>query len=340
MNVSIIEKSAFSYCLSLSTVYFYGNKPTNIGLYAFSDIKQNAIGYYYQQYAESWKNTPNVDGLIMIQIDTPTTSTISTSTTTRPVTTTATIAAATTTSTIAAATTTRPVTTTATTTSTIAPATTTSTIAPATTTSTIAPATTTRPATTTAAATTTATTMAAATTTTRSANTTTVALTSTAAASTYTAAETTSTLSTTAAPIPTTVGLSSIVSYQEGIKKISDTEISIEINKLLLVDNNINEAIKKIIKNIYTDNIPKYEVVEVEDKLYVYIKTNSVELFSVKDKIKEVIFVFINNTDKAINNLLNINLSSFKTTNYINYILIVLIIISILVIIFLIHHSR
>ena len=70
-TVTSIGDEAFSNCGKLSTVYFKGPKPI-IGSSAFFNIQNNANGYYYQEFANTWSNTSTIDGLTINVIDPPT----------------------------------------------------------------------------------------------------------------------------------------------------------------------------------------------------------------------------------------------------------------------------
>ena len=131
---------------------------------------------------------------------------------------------------------------------------------------------------------------------------------------------------------------------KSGIKQISDTEITMDITKLLSVNNNIDSAINVIINNIYPEKKSSFRLNKVGSKLYVYIDNklelfglNKLELFDGPGDITEVIFVFNKRDDSAMSKLLNIDTSSLKkekNVNYINYIFLFLIILLICYIVY------
>jgi hypothetical protein len=129
---------------------------------------------------------------------------------------------------------------------------------------------------------------------------------------------------------------SSLSIKRVGIRRISDKEISIDINSILLVDNNVEKSIEKIIDYLYKTESVSYLIEQIDDKLYIYINSGQ-ELFGSTfdiNEIREVIFVFNSKTEPAIEKLLNIKLESLKRVNYINYILITLIILLIMYILY------
>jgi len=58
-NVTTIGIRAFVADSALASVYFLGDKPTTIGEYAFSSIKNPSTAYYLSSNAETWVTTPD-----------------------------------------------------------------------------------------------------------------------------------------------------------------------------------------------------------------------------------------------------------------------------------------
>ena len=131
-------------------------------------------------------------------------------------------------------------------------------------------------------------------------------------------------------PIITT-SIFKIVSNQEVIKKINESEISVSIDVIKNINNNIDKSIKEIIKEIAPDI--SYTIEEKDDYILVIINNTKVsEYFKYSLKIKTIIFKFVNSPVEVMDKLLNLDINKLKSSNnsILNIILIILIIIIIL----------
>ncbi len=120
------------------------------------------------------------------------------------------------------------------------------------------------------------------------------------------------------------------IELKPGIKLILPNQITINIDNLKLIDNDINKSIQIIMENTYP-NI-QYTLEQINDTLFVYINNQSTDTFKNKEhftnNFKSVIFEFNTINENFINKLLNIDIDKLKsnTRNKINPLLYIIII--------------
>ena len=124
----------------------------------------------------------------------------------------------------------------------------------------------------------------------------------------------------------------SFISYVDGIKQISDNEITVDIQILQKIDANIEIAINQLMNYLYPNII--YTVIQEADTLYVDINVNNAENFT--SEVLKVIFRFKTLDQKLINDLLKLDLLKLdllktKKNNLLIYLLIVIVIIFIII---------
>jgi hypothetical protein len=161
--------------------------------------------------------------------------------------------------------------------------------------------------------------------------------------------------------------IKNVTTLPNGIKKLLNNIFIIDIGNILVLNSDINIAIKIIMKYLYPSQVPEYNINQSGENLYINILNSKIESFypqiepfNATSDINKIIFIFNSESFEAANKLKNISslntlihidipslktpedndISSLKTPDYINNILKIIILLLTMYILYMVIFKR